>query len=143
MMCSNIYLVGVLKSLNLFEGVFPCDKIPPVNFKNEDFKCLIVNTKKYRDNSVGHWLLVTLFRKNNVFTLFEIFDSLGYGKQGVPLQLFEYISRLNINVKYSTVRIQSYTSDFCGLFYVGRFLSNEKQLKFRSYFNSQVLRNND
>ena len=63
-LCSNIYLVKVLKSFENFAGAFPCDKIPQINFEDEDYKSVITNTREYGDNFAGHWLLVTLFRKN-------------------------------------------------------------------------------
>ena len=107
---------------------------------------MIINKNKYQDKSIGHWLLVSFFSVDKILTLCEIFDSLGGGGKVVPLHLSEYISKLKIDVKYSTIRVQSLTSDLCGIFCITRFLSifiGEKQIRFMKYFNLKLLERND
>ena len=86
-MCSNFYLMKVLKEFKIFVGVFPCKRIPSIQIDNEGFKCMIINTNKYQDESIGHWLLVTFFSVDKILPLCDIFDSLGGGGKGVPLHL--------------------------------------------------------
>ena len=145
-MCSNFYLMKVLKEFKIFVGVFPCKTIPSIQIDNEDFKCVIINTNKYHDESTCHWLLVTFFSVDMILTICEIFDSLGGGGKCVTHHLSEYISKLKIDVKYSTIRMQSLTSDFCGIFCITRFLSifiGEKQIRFMKHFNLKLLEKND
>ena len=85
---------------------------------------------------MGHWILVTLYRKNKVLGGCEVFDSLGRSKMATPIQLCDYIRQLNVSITYSNVQIQSYTSDFCGLFCVARFFYQLLMVKIRQ--NSEV-----
>ena len=71
-MCSYFYLM--LKEFKNSVGVFPCDRIPSIQIDNEDFKCVIINTNKYHDESTCHWLLVTFFSVDRILILCEIFD---------------------------------------------------------------------
>ena len=34
--------------------MFPCKRIPSIQIDNEGFKCMIINTNKYQDESIGH-----------------------------------------------------------------------------------------
>ena len=107
---------------------------------------MIINTNKYQEESIGHWLLVNFFSVDKIVRLCEIFDSLGGGEKSVPPHLSEYISRLRVDVKYSSIRVQALTSDFCGIFCVTRFLSiliGEKQTRFMKYFNLKFVERND
>ena len=144
-MCSNFYLMDVLKDFKIFVGVFPCNGIPIIQTDRVSFKCMIINTNKYKDEGMGHWLLVTFFVVDEVLTLCEIFDSLGGGEKSVPPHYSEYISRLRVDVKYSSIRVQALTSDFCGIFCITRFLSilGEKQTRFMKCFNLKFLERND
>ena len=126
--------------------MFPSNGIPYIQIDRESFKSMIVNTNKYKDKSIGHWLLVTFFVVDEVLTSCEIFDSLGGGEKSVPPHLSEYISGLRVDVKYSSIRVQALTSDFCGIFCVTRFLSiliGEKQTRFMKYFNLKFVERND
>ena len=63
-------------------------------------------------------------------------------KKGVPLHLSQYISKLKIDVKYSSATIQALTSDLCGIYCIVRLLSifiGEKQNNSVEYFNLIVL----
>ena len=68
-MCSNFYLMKVLKEFKIFVGVFPCKRIPSIQIDNEGFKCMIINTNKYQDEGMGHRLLVTFFIVDEILTL--------------------------------------------------------------------------
>lgn len=88
-----------------FVGVFPSDKIPPI----QTFPAvLVINTDKHTD--VGsHWL--ALFIEEN--RTLEFFDSYGLH----PETYGEDIARFVMNypkLKYNTVSLQSPTSNVCG-----------------------------
>ena len=64
----------------------------------------------------------------------------------MPPHLSEYISRLRVDVKYSSIRVKALTSDFCGIFCITRFLSiliGEKQTRFMKYLNLKFVERND
>ena len=137
-MCSNIYLSRLLSRFKNIIGVFTCDKLPTVNWKYEGFSSMIINTQKSTSEDVGHWILLTIFTKNKVLVRCEVFDSLAGGRDGLPTLIHDYISRLQIDIKYSNIQIHSYFSDFCGLFCAGRFLAiitDESLEDFTAHFN--------
>ena len=84
-----------------FIGVFPCDKLDTINLKNRKFSSVIINTQKSTSDDVGHWVLLTIFTKNETLTRCEVFDSLGGGRIELPTLIHDYIRTLQINVKYS------------------------------------------
>ena len=129
-----------------FIGVFPCDKLDTINLKNRKFSSVIINTQKSTSDDVGHWVLLTIFTKNETLTRCEVFNSLGGGRTELPTLIHDYIRTLQINVKYSNIQIQSHFSDFCGLFCAGRFLSiiaDESLKDFTNHFNLNFLDHND
>ena len=138
--------MDVLKDFKKFIGVFPSNVVPIIQIDCKRFKSMIVNTNKYKDKGMGHWLLVTFFFLDEVLTSCEVFDSLGGGEKSVPLHLSEYISNLRVDVKYSNIRLQAFNSDFCGIFCITRFLSiliDEKHTRFMKYFNLKFVERND
>ena len=145
-MCSNIFLISVLKRFKNFEGVFACNELHTITLGKSEFSSIIVNTEKSTSNKSGHWILLTYFRKNKKLVYCEIFDSLAHNISDFPMLIVEYIRLLDVPVKYSHTQIQSYFSDFCGLFCIARFLSilsREDLDKFTKYFNNKFLiRNN-
>ena len=145
-MCSNIFLTRVLKRFKNFEGVFACDELKTITLSERKFSSVILNTEKSSSDKSGHWVLLTYFRKNKKLIHCEIFDSMGYNTNELPPLIREYIRCLDIHVEYSYTQIQSYFSDFCGLFCIARFLSilsGEDLNKFTKYFNNKVLNRND
>ena len=145
-MCSNIFLISVLKRFRNFEGVFACDELDALTLAKKKMSSVIVNTEKSTSNISGHWILITYFRRNKKLVCCEIFDSMAYNINKLPKLIVEYIRSLDIPVKYSHTQIQSYLSDYCGLFCIARFLSilsKEDLDKFTKYFNKKFLiRNN-
>ena len=129
-----------------FIGVFPCDKLDTINLKNRKFSSVIINTQKSTSDDVGHWVLLTIFTKNETLTRCEVFNSLGGGRTELPTLIHDYIRTLQITVKYSNIQIQSHFSDFCGLFCAGRFLSiiaDESLKDFTNHFKLNFLDHND
>ena len=145
-MCSNIFLASVLKGFKIFVGVFACDELHTITPSKREFSSIIVNTEKSTSNKAGHWILLTYFRKNKKLVYCEIFDSLAQNIYDFPILIVEYIRLLDVPVKYSHTQIQSYFSDFCGLFCIARFLSilsGEDLDKFTKYFNNKFLNRNN
>ena len=112
-----------------------------------------------KDSKVWLWIQINMmirvwvigcwwhfFLLDEVLTLYEIFDSLGGGEKSVPLHLSEYISDLRVDVNYSNIRLQAFTSNFCGIFCINRLLSiliDEKHTRFMKYFNLKFVERND
>ena len=145
-MCSNIFLINVLKGFKKFVGVFACDELHTITSSKREFSSIIVNTEKSTSNKAGHWILLTYFRKNKKLVYCEIFDSLAHNISEIPMLIVEYIRSLDVPVKYSHTQIQSYLSDFCGLFCIARFLSilsREDLDKFTKYFSNKFLNRNN
>ena len=145
-MCSNIFLISVLKGFKIFGGVFACDELHTITSSKREFSSIIVNTEKSTSNKAGHWILLTYFRKNKKLVYCEIFDSLAHNISEIPMLIVEYIRSLDVPVKYSHTQIQSYLSDFCGLFCIARFLSilsREDLDKFTKYFSNKFLNRNN
>ena len=67
-----------------FIGVFPCDKLNTIILKNRKISSLIINTQKSTSDDVGHWILLTIFTKNETLTRCEVFNSLGGGRTELP-----------------------------------------------------------
>ena len=102
--------------------------------------------QKSTSEDVGHWILLTIFTKNKILVRWEVFHSLGGGRVGLPTLIHDYISSLQIDIKYSNIQIQSHFSDFCRLFCAGRFLAiitDESLEDFTAHFNLNFLENNN
>ena len=112
-MCSNIFLISVLKRFKNFEGIFACNELDTITLGESKFSSVIVNTEKSTSNKSGHWILLTYFRKNKKLVYCEIFDSLAHNISEIPMLIVEYIRSLDVPVKYSHTQIQSYLSEFC------------------------------
>ena len=124
---------------------FVCNELHTITLSKSEFSSIIVNTEKSTSNKSGHWILLTYFRKNKKLVYCEIFDSLAHNISELPMLIVEYIRSLDVPVKYSHTQIQSYFSDFCGLFCIARFLSilsREDLDKFTKYFNDKFLNRN-
>ena len=62
---------------------------------------MVINTQKSTSEDVGHWILLTIFTKNKTLVRCEVFDSLGGGRVGLPTLIHDYISSLQVDIKYS------------------------------------------
>ena len=87
-MCSNIFLISVLKRFRNFEGVFACDELDALTLAKKN-SSVIVNTEKSTSNISGHWILITYFRRNKKLVCCEIFDSMAYNITELPMLIVE------------------------------------------------------
>lgn len=104
-------------------GTFPVNKLPKIKSYP---CCLILNNKP--DNHEGqHWLAI-YFDKNKTA---EFFDS--FGNSPTYYNIHNYLINNSKQIKYNTIRLQSYTSYYCGL-YCCFYLFYKSRKKSLNYF---------
>ena len=122
-MVSNIYLEKTLKYINGFVGVFAADQISVDDFNSSLPQYAVVNTKNISDTVVGHWLLLSRYEKDGEIIL-ELYDSFAY-----PISILsENLKQVILNLDYdyfitNNVNVQHLSSQYCGIYCIGRILS--------------------
>ena len=125
-MTSTYFLHNCLKNIPNYTSVLPIDHLDKIEswfetYKGQFPKSFVINTEPSNIESGGHWILATIFKENKYIAI-EIFDSLALGSDLLPNQLRRQLGQLG-KLNYSNLQIQSYTSDYCGLFCLYRCLS--------------------
>ena len=107
---NSLELLRVLKGDNMTRrdvvGVFPADRLPPVNKYPSTF---IVN----RDDSEKpgtHWLAMYFTRDGRA----EFFDSYGLSPETYGEQFYAFLRKKSSQFTRNTVRLQSATTTVCG-----------------------------
>jgi hypothetical protein len=123
-------------SKNDFIGVYSRDKIP--KFTKMDFPCsLVVNTDTSKQPGT-HWLAVYYDKNGNCY----FFDSMAFSPQFYNLD--NVLLKHAKSLVYSTFPIQSYYSDFCGLYCVLFILFKSRDYSldnFLNFFDENTLKN--
>ena len=125
-MTSTFFLHKCLKNIPNYTTIIPIDHLDKVEtwfetYKGPFPKSFVVNTEPSNVKNGGHWILVTFFKENKHINI-EIFDSLALGGNSLPHQLSSQLDHIG-KLMYSKIQIQSFTSDYCGLFCLYRCLS--------------------
>ena len=145
-MTTNLFINDLLHDFNGFIGVFTRDNLPVIKPVKSGCLSLVVNTNSIYDTEVGHWLLISFIFYEREIQICELFDSLNLGLRALHEDIYLYIKRLKVDIKYNYREIQSVTSNFCGFFCICRFLSifiSEPLTSFLSKFEYHDLNKND
>lgn len=91
------------------KGIVSIDTIPR-RFKNKEF--VVINTEPSSEQG-QHWFCLLKVKTNQ----YEIFDSLGFDEQKINL-FKQYVKFPNCTFKFNSTRVQSPSSQSCGLFVI-------------------------
>jgi hypothetical protein len=119
-----------------FIGVFSRDKMP--NITKKDFPCsMVVNTDTSKQPGT-HWLAIYYDKNGNC----NFFDSMALSPEFYNLK--DTLIKPAQSIKFSTFPIQSFYSDFCGLYCVLFILFKSRNYTLENFlelFDKNTLKN--
>lgn len=138
-MVSNIYLNSICKYLKNYQGTFSCNGIKKPNL-NIDISTYIFNLSKMNEKG-SHLVAIQINSKDKKVTYFDSF-----GFPCTNKDILSFIFSVNNKYEYNSNQIQSFDSNYCGMYCLAFVMyhdSNKKFINFLKMFNSDNLFKND
>ena len=141
-MVSNLYLNEIASSIPTYRGTFSCDDLINVETRPGMNTC-IVNLSRLGETG-SHFTAVSINIPSTGEPECSYFDSFGIECGNDYIK--SYIRSFSHSYSYSTVQLQPYTSQHCGLYCLAYVITCEMgkdMLYFLEHFNSTDIHAND
>ena len=128
-MTSSVEIHNILSHIDIYQGVYPCNKIPQV----KTFPCVYILNTDTDDKKGEHW--VALYFKNQHEC--EYYDS--YGLSIENEYILRYLYNLGFNhYRYNTLQYQDIFSKLCGYYVIAFVLCKSKQIPIISFYKKNI-----